>query len=506
MSIEPFDKVTETAVTLMAHANRVHAERPALETVDGSVTYRELFSDVVATASKLEAIDADRVAVWCKRLRSQVCAMYAGMLTGAIVFLVPRDMPSETQCALRSAYGISCFLTDRKDAGAWGDSIPVEAPCISEGVLPAADALVQAIEDRGRNLSVDDIALALFTSGTTGLPRAVPVTHRNLVWTTHVFNEFMGISEPMHELVLPPLAHSFGARRLLAQLAVGGCVHASEDQVLNPAWAANVIQKYSCATVSAVPSHIRLLVSLFGQKLKTIGASIRHMELSSEPMDAEEKQALMDLLPNADIVMGYGLTEATRTVLLRFREDHEKLAKAGAPFPGVKVDILDDDGAPVDDDESGEIYVSGPNVFPGYLTRDGVDRSPVEKGHYATGDVGFIDKDGFLQIVGRADAVINVGGRKVHPVELEALIRRRFRDTVFAISYLKDDLVGAIPVLCIEGDSAEGNEMLALIRENCESYKWPKEVIHLNEIPRTANGKIKRTDLRDVLDRVERSV
>lgn len=158
--------------------------------------------------------------------------------------------------------------------------------------------------------------------------------------------------------------------------------------------------------------------------------------------------------------------------------------------------IVDEQGKPVPQGEIGEILVKGLNVARGYVGGSDSKEGRFLGNGFRTGDIGFVDQEGYLSIIGRNDDIINVGGRKFHPVELELLISKHFPHFDCAISQREDPMFGFRPVLCLANDHGDAKSLLNLISQHFESYKTPSEVVYLNEIPKTANGKILRGELK----------
>jgi acyl-CoA synthetase (AMP-forming)/AMP-acid ligase II len=239
-----------------------------------------------------------------------------------------------------------------------------------------------------------------------------------------------------------------------------------------------------------------MLGDRFRGHLAAIGPQIRHVELSSSPMHADEKADLVALLPNAEINLGYGLTEATRSSHLSLNRDVEHLDSAGRPgFPGVEITIRDEAGAVLADGRVGEIVVTGGNVAQAYIIGREWVREPFEGGSFHTGDLGHLDGEGYLHVAGRMDDMINTGGHKLHPTEVERVLHEAFPDLDCAISQRPHPLLGARPVLCLGDADADAATILGLLHRACEAYKVPEEVVRLAAIPRTANGKVIRSEL-----------
>lgn len=482
------DRLVTIPERFLEQAERLH-ERPAFCVGTQSLSYGDLGASAQGLAKELERFGAQRVGLWISDPLRYVRAFFGVLLSGRAAYPIPAETPATAVRELCRRFAIDTIVSDQ-------DEIP--------GSLSPHCAEFRGTLDRslpGLSRGAEEFALVLLTSGTTGSSRAVPVTHRNLTWTSEIFNEQLGLSapksEPHRELVLVPLTHSFGVRRLVAEMLVGGCVYRI-DGGFSLGKALDVLSDERCSVLSAVPSHIRALMHL-RRDFMSCGSSLRHVELSSAFMSAAEKRSLVSVLPAAQIIMGYGLTEATRTALLRLdlECEGEHLGTVGRPFPGVTVSITDEDGFALPPGQEGCVSISGPNVAPGYLDGRELDQEKFSGGSYRTNDLGVLDAHGYLSLRGRSDDVINVGGEKVHPTELEVYLKERFPGLDCAIGKTPDRHLGERPILCVTGQP--DTDLLAILRSQFEPYKVPLRVLKITAIPVTENGKIRRRELQRLI-------
>jgi long-chain acyl-CoA synthetase len=484
----------KTVVELFLEKSQEFADRLAFRDPDGSMDYGTLAASAQSTAAAVALHSAEKLGLWVKSPQKYLSGFYGGLLSGRPLFLFDSEIPSDGVVDLCKTFGVSLLITDEI---ASAPDLSVVKPALAErgvekeagkGALP------------GREVTKDDFAIVLLTSGTTGKRRAVPVTHENLAWTSQAFNDYLGLSDAHKELVLIPLTHSFGVRRLIAQMLVGGSIHRLAGK-FNQSHAYDCMEEQQIDVLSAVPTHIRGLMH-FKSHFEKSGGSLRHIELSSAFMSASEKEALVESLPKAQVVMGYGLTEATRTALLRLHLESDKLKTVGRPFPEVTISILGGEGQELGVGEVGEIRVSGPNVAKGYFYRAHLETELFRQG-FKTGDVGSLNEEGYLTLLGRRDDVINVGGRKVHPAEVESLLFNYYPSLDCALTSLEHRSAGAVPILCLGPTDLERKALLELLGGRLEPYKVPSRVVQLGcPIPRTGNGKVKRQDLQKLLEEI----
>lgn len=362
------------------------------------------------------------------------------------------------------------------------------------------------IQFKKSSVSPASEATVLFTSGTSGKKKAVPITHRNLVETTKMINRFMSLNSPITELVTVPLTHAFGLRRIFCNHIVGGTV-VVDDGALNPARALKILRDLSCTGISSVPSVFRILKANFKDVLKQLGPQIKFIELGSASLSKLEKEQLCDIFPNAQICMHYGLTEASKATFIHFFREKDKLSTVGKPSPGVSIKIMSEKEREVKNGKAGEIWVNGFNVAKSYLMNTELTQEKFKDGWFRSGDIGRFDKDGYLILLGRKDDMINVGGNNMYPPELEDYIRDHYFDLDIAIAGMPHKFLGNIPVLCHAKHTPIDNklflEIINRLKEEFEEYKIPKYKFKFQKIPKTKNGKIIRKELNQLLKEME---
>jgi len=351
------------------------------------------------------------------------------------------------------------------------------------------------------DVSEDDTALILFTSGTTGKRKATELSHFNLLSTSEYINDFMEIEGALTEYICIPLYHSFGFARTRCILLSGGTIIV-DNGMFNPRLAVDQLATYHGNAFSGVPAIMALFKKFAERNIKKIKEQIKYIEIGSAPMPVEDKEYLCSAFPEANICMHYGLTEASRTCFINFRLEKNKLSSVGKPSPGVNVKIVDRDKNEVKTGEVGEIAIKGPNVAKSYYNNPKLTSSKFHHGWFYSGDSGYIDEEGYIYFKGRLDDLINVGGKKISPIEIESKIKETgLIKSDFCIVSLPDikGIYGRVPVICTV-DANLGSDNLSKInheleRNGIENIFLPREIKTVEKIPRTHNGKIKRSEL-----------
>lgn len=479
----------------LAALARTQPEKTAVIANDVAITYGALFERMLDVGARLAAAGvgpADRVGVAMKAKQPFVDTILGAMAIGAVP--VPMAGAADEIAAIAADSDATAVLVDEDFCAALrADHSSTVWHTIDD--LPAASPATAPVF-----LSPDETGMMIYTSGTTsGVRRGVMLPNRVLVATAGYMIERMGLTGEVVELVIPPLHHAFGLGRVRAVLQVGGTVVLQDGQ-FSPAAACVALEDHACNAMASVSSGIVLLVDRFERFFTPLGPQIRWLEIGSLPLAPLQKEKALRLMPNARIFMNYGMTEAMRTTFLEFNAEGGKLESVGRPAPGNVVKIVGDDGTEVSPDAPGRILVRGVNLADGYWRQEDAWRSRLRDGFFDSGDIGYVDADGYLYFTGRHDDMINVGGEKVSPVEVEDALRSRLPAETFAVAGIEDpkNIVGQVPALFVEGSEAPGlDDIRTWLRGALAEHKIPEKVILLDSLPRTSTGKVIRARLRD---------
>jgi long-chain acyl-CoA synthetase len=346
------------------------------------------------------------------------------------------------------------------------------------------------------------IADVLFTSGTTGTPKGVVLTHRNILATAANINAFVGNTDEDIEVVPIPLSHSFGLGRLRCALLAGGAIALCEGFLL-PGRIFQALSDWKATGFVAVPAGFALLFRLSGDRLGEYADQLKYIEIGSAPMPQEHKERLMRLLPSTRICMHYGLTEASRSAFIEFHESRDKLQTIGKPSPNVNITIRDERGEELPEGETGELCVRGGNVMHSYWQAPEKTRQSRWGDWLRTGDLAYKDDEGYLHLIGRVTDMINVGGIKVAPTEVEDVLRRHPLVKDAACVGIPDpegisgEVVSAFLVPAETPPPGEPplRELVELARADLEPAAVPVAFKWIEAIPKTASGKVQRRRL-----------
>lgn len=343
----------------------------------------------------------------------------------------------------------------------------------------------------------DDATLAmLYTSGTMGKPKGVCLSHRTLVETAVRTGEAIEVEPSDRVLVSIPLFAVFGFSVAIGTMSAGGTLVLQES--FDAAEALELIAREQVTVLLGVPTMYHLLMREPAFDLRRLRRPRRAIIAGS----SVSEDLVRRLQRWTDVHIAYGLTETGPTVAItRFTDPEEKrLTTVGRPLPGVEVKAMDlRTGALHGPEAVGEIAVRGPNVMQGYARMPGeTARSFTPEGFFLTGDLGIIDEEGYLRIVGRRKETIQRGGYQIYPREVEDQLRAHPAVDDVCVIGVPHDVLGELVCACIvpvEGAVVTGKEVKDFARDTMADYKIPDLVRFFDVFPMTGSGKVKRREL-----------
>lgn len=344
----------------------------------------------------------------------------------------------------------------------------------------------------------DEIADILFTTGTTGKPKGVPLSYGNEAAAAENINKFIGNTVEDVELLALPISHSFGLGRLRCSLSIGSTL----ILVGNFANINKIFRSFDQDSITGftmVPASWRYLKKYTKDRLGQYAKQLKYIEMGSASFSKDEKEELAALLPWTKICMHYGLTEASRSAFMEFHDDIDALDSVGKASPNTLIKILDESGVECKNGIEGEICIKGQHVMRGYLKTD--NTSAFFGNYFRTGDWGYLDHQGYLYLISRKKDLINIGGKKVSPQEVEDQLNKLegIEDCACIGVPDPDGILGEVVKAYIV---KSGKKILTpecineFLEDRLESYKIPVSYEWIDKIPRTQNGKIQRNLLK----------
>lgn len=496
-----------TLFHLLQRSVEKFGERIALFAGDRSVSYGELWSSLVQVSAALRRLGVEpgeRVGLMLPNVPAFVQAYFGILAAGATV--VPLNTlykHDEVRYILEDAT-IQRVLTSRVflpvvQQAAKGLSFTVDAiPLDVESELLGSEARIAASvsnppQDLG-NLHPEEVAVCLYTSGTTGRPKGALLTHRNLSSNVESFHQMAPCDERDRFLCVLPLFHSFAATVLmLFPLSIGGGIVLEPRFV--PEQALRSMAEKRVTVLTAVPSMFAVWAQL--PPLEIDLSSVRFAVSGGAPLPLEILRHFESRY-GIPIYEGYGLTEASPVLAENPPLGARKVGSVGPPLPGVELRVVDATGREVPLEEVGEIVARGPNIMRGYLNRPEDTAAVLRDGWLYSGDMGRRDADGYFYIVDRKKDLIIVGGLNVYPREVEDVLAAHPDVAEAAVIGVPDAARGEVPkayVVLRSEASVSKRDLLRFVRERLASFKVPRDLEFRATLPRTISGKVIRQQL-----------
>ena len=462
-----------------------YAKKPAVVLENKEVSYCDLAINIRKAASMLHELGlcaGDKILLSAHKEVEYIYMYFAAQMTGIVTVIVDAEtneerlhyIENEVRPALCLGYESSSFPSKR----------------YSDLNIPGAE---EYTGDTGDTISGNDIAEILFTTGTTGNPKGVCLTYNNVYASAQNINGFIGNTAEDVELLALPICHSFGMGRIRCNLIKGSTI-VILGSFANVRAFLKAMEQHSVTGFGVVPAAWAYIRKISGKRISKYASRIRYIEIGSAAMPPDTKKEMLEMFPDTRICMHYGLTEASRNCFQEFH-DTEHLTSVGRPVnENVDVKIMNSDGREAECGASGELCVKGNMVMARYL-RDEDNLHAFFGDYFRTGDCGYKDKDGYIYLLAREKELINVGGKKVSPMEVEdAIISLGVGDCVCVPQKDEKGIMGEL-VFCyiLKGSTQMSFEEIAeKLSHRLEVYKRPVAYGWIDEIPMTASGKKQR--------------
>lgn len=349
-----------------------------------------------------------------------------------------------------------------------------------------------AFQSRFGPAEADEVVTITYTSGSTGVPKGVMNTHASWLAGAEYTRDNAGITSRDKILIPLPLYHGLAFRQVLAYLLARGTVLVAADiyQALNR------LRKERPSALVLVPAACNIVLDHFASVLPEVAATLRYMEIGSAGMPPDRFTQLKGLLPSTTIHLPYGLTEARVGFLTR--GETGLMNKLISTSPGLRVSVQEPDGGPTPRGETGEIVLEGRGLMKGYWKGSATD-GPLTGG-FRTGDMARVATDGSFEILGRADQMLKIRGKKVNPIEVETVLSRHPGVAECAVVGLRDprgllELELNAFVVASRGANVTEDDLSEWCRKHLETYKLPARIHLRSSLPKSPVGKILRPAL-----------
>ena len=519
MALPERDSMTSVAGALDSRADE-RPDAPYLRFGDQTLSYRQIRDQADALAASLHDLgidEGDRVALVLPNWPEFAVSVFAAAKLGAIVVpLNPREPAAELQYMLRHS-AAAAVVTAETYRG-------VDYLDVFEGLLASLPDLRHVITVGPEDLWYDDrihqfedlvsagagkayprsgnagegAFCIVYTSGTTGKPKGVVLSHENVLAASAATVAAVSVSARDVVAGVTTIFHVFGlGPGLVGTLLAGATLVLQED--FDPVESLDLIERYGVTVHYGVPTVF--LTELREAELRERDlSSLRAGVVAGAPIGDETLRRIRQLLcPGLQVA--YSLTEAASTVAITRPDDppEKQLFTLGRPIEGTEVRVLGEDGTVLPVESVGELAVRGPGVMLGYYRQPGETRLALDPdGFLRTGDVGMVDEEGYVHVVARKSDVIIRGGFNVYPREVEDRLQAHPAIEQAAVVGLPDEVLGEAVCACVvpvEGALVTGEELRGWCRGAVADHKVPDLVRFLERLPLTASGKVRRLDL-----------
>jgi acyl-CoA synthetase (AMP-forming)/AMP-acid ligase II len=459
------------------------------------ITYSKFRDQVFSLADSLASLGigpGDRVATVLPNGLPAIVSFLAASIAGTAAPLNPNYREDEFKFYLEdtSAKILLCPPDGAAEARkAAGGKIPVYSLEMDEtGFVRIAGA------GNGRKSpapSDDGVALILHTSGSTGRPKRVPIRHRNLAASARNIVHHYSLAPDDVALCAMPLFHVHGlVASTISTLTSGGTVVVPSK--FNPLSFWRTVRDCRVTWYSAVPTIHSLLLSRAGEERPAGCEGLRFIRSCSAALPPE-MMAKMEAVFGAPVLEAYGMTEASHQMCSNPRPPGARKPGSVGPGTGVKISIMDAQGNHLAAGERGEVVIQGPNVVDGYENNPEANAKSFTNGWFRTGDQGFLDGEGYLTLTGRIKELINRGGEKIAPREIDEVLLTHpavAEAVAFGVPHATwgEEVAAAVVLREPHPEAA----ILAYCKERLADFKRPKKLYIVETIPRTATGKIQR--------------
>lgn len=372
----------------------------------------------------------------------------------------------------------------------------------SESFESLLDSSPDPIPEKYRS-KPDDSFIIIFTSGTTGEPKGAMLDQRATEAMSKATVNRWGMESSDVILSYLPTSHVGATHDTITSTVFGG-----GTLILMPRFdtrqALELVEKHDITVFGGVPTVYRLIFKQVEDWEKYDRSSVRIAILSGEPSSAELVEKVQDFLPNADVVVSYGLTESCGFFTFSKPSDDLEVAKEteGTPAPGFEMKAVKSDGSEAETGEVGELWIKGDSLMKGYLDEERTEEA-MEDGWFKTGDLGFLDENKYLHYVGRSKEMFISGGYNVYPLKIESYLNEHPNVSTSFVTEVPHEIWGEVGwafILPREGAEIDEGEMKKYCEEGLADYKIPRKFIIKKEFPRTDVGKVDKQKLRKEID------
>lgn len=475
----------------------------ALITPEGSISYQDLMDTVSLFEKRFHSLGlgfGNRIGILASNSLFWVASYLAILKIHATGVPITTTLSPDQISANISWMNLSLLCIEERLYKRFGNVIPKINLFREDATFIETDKPLDKTSKQG-----DDAgdALLMFTSGTTSTPRLVRITHQNLQANTRSIIQSLDLDHSQRIMSILPFSYCYGMSLLNTHIRAGGSVVISEGMIF-PEIVLDRMEETECTGFAGVPSTYQVLLRktsfpkralLKLQKIQQAGGKLPNILINE----------LVNCRPNSEIYIMYGQTEATaRLSCLPHQRLKEKMGSIGKGLPGVQLKVLNEQGLEVQPGEIGEIIARGENISPGYLNEPEATQEKFKNGSLYTGDLATIDQDGFIYIVDRKDDFIKSYGYRVSSQDVESCVLELSEVVAVAAIGAPDLVKGEAIIAFVMVKPAAvlmPQNIIDHVAKRLPNYMVPTKVIFVDTFPLNANGKVRKSELRSLLER-----
>jgi long-chain acyl-CoA synthetase len=470
---------------LTEHARKTPS-RIALEEGNNSISYGELEATVNDIALSMREFRHCRFAILEEMGIQYIKMLMAVYRSDNIAIPMPIEMPTFSLEKILDASHVRNIITTEAQYSKFGESFFERFRTV---VIVSDDKPIKFFR---KELSIEsnhpELKLVLYTSGTTGIPKGVMLSDKNITTNAASIIEILGLTPADKATLVISPHHAFGNSIINSHLISGGCIAMGNMKFIGSVFS---LIESGVTVFYGVPSTYRILLR-YPDRFKKAFSNVKIAASAGGGMTKQIVRSIKELVPDIEMLPMYGQTEATARLAYVPKEDVEEFIETiGKPIPGVTLDVFDSNSNPVGSNITGELVAKGDNILLGYLDDENATKKKIVDGWMYTGDLAQKLPNGYFKLMGRKDDLLKIGDHLVNPRELEKSIENNNKVSAVFVVPVPHELMGtAISLMVIPEPETDIDILFKFCRKNLPSHLHPKEILFIDHLPLTENGKI----------------
>jgi long-chain acyl-CoA synthetase len=493
-------KMSNLANTFTENA-AANADKTAIFWGDEQVTFGQAHTIAVGLAKRLKEEfglkPGDRVGLWLKNCPEFIYSLFGILLAEGVVVSINNFLTPDEVGYILDDSQVKVLISEASMAegtAALKSQLDGLAVIEVEELGQAADSQAPELPPVGQ--AGEDLALIIYTSGTTGKPKGAMLSNNNLLRNVAGVMEELELTPEDRMACLLPMFHSFSMTVCVLLPMTQGLSIVAVKSLHPPKNIIVELLRHQATVLPAIPQLYRMLANA----QMPPGMALRVCVSGAAPLPLEVLKAFNKNI-GIPLIEGYGLSETSPVACFNPLRGEKKPGSVGLPLKGVAFQIWNDAGDVLPTGERGEICIKGHNIMIGYWNNPEATAAAIKDGWLLTGDIGYLDADGYLYITDRKKDMLLVNGINVYPRELEEVIYQFDGIKEAAVVGVNDPRKGDMVVACVaanEGAAIDDSALLGFLKAKLAAYKLPRKVLQMAALPRNATGKILKTKLREI--------